>query len=63
MNNTAFKTAGKIRPVYNENNKIKGYYVERQNTGPIFVNDVINAYYKKGSTVAIDRWGRPWVKG
>jgi len=62
MNNTQFKTTGQIEPVYDEDGAVKAYYVGRKNRGRIYLSRLIEEYMVPGNTVAIDRWGSPWVK-
>jgi ABC-type antimicrobial peptide transport system permease subunit len=62
MNNTQFKTTGHVEPVYDEDGIVKAYYVGRKDRGRIYLSRLIEEYMVAGNTVAIDRWGSPWVK-
>lgn len=62
MNNTQFKTAGRVEPIYDKKGLVKAYYVYREGRGPLHLSRLIDEYTIAGATVAIDRWGQPWVR-
>jgi hypothetical protein len=62
MNNTQFKTTGRVEPIYDKDGLVKAYYVYREGRGPLHLSLLIDEYTVPDVTVAIDRWGRPWVR-